>query len=299
MKEQPLIIRQAKPNVLRSMVLQLRVRQWTKNLLVLASGVFSGRLLFGDALWQVTVAFLSFSFAASAIYILNDILDAEKDKLHPDKRNRPIASGALGVPVAIGLALLLLVSAAAISLTVSPLLAAVILAYFALNLWYCFTLKHVVIADVMVIAIGFVLRALAGVVAVNGEMTPWFLLCTLLLALFLALGKRRHELQLFEGDEEKQRAVLKFYSMKLLDHLITIVTGLTIMCYSLYAATATDNQYLMFTIPVVIYGVFRYMYLIHMESGGGKPEELLLTDKHIVLTVVIFGIAVLAIRSFL
>jgi 4-hydroxybenzoate polyprenyltransferase len=153
----------------------------------------------------------------------------------------------------------------------------------------------------MIIASGFVFRAVSGAIAVHGSLTPWFILCTLMLSLFLALGKRRYELELFNGDEQKQRKVLTYYSTALLDQLITIVTAMTITSYSLYTATENsgDKHYMMLTIPFVIYGIFRYLYLIHIEKVGGKPEEILLSDKHIFTTVLLYGVSVVFIKGYL
>jgi 4-hydroxybenzoate polyprenyltransferase len=281
---------------INSLILQLRIKQWTKNLLVFASALFAGKFLEYITFINAFVAFICFSFIASTVYIINDIVDIEKDRQHPDKCKRPLPSNDLSIPTAIVLGVILFLSSTVLSYFISPLLTGILLFYFIINVLYSLKLKHVVLIDVMIIASGFVLRAIAGAVAVSGLLTSWFILCTLLLSLFLALGKRRHELQLFDGDRSKQRKVLQFYSIKLLDQLMSIVTGLTIMCYCLYAA---ENHYMMFTIPFVLYGVFRYLYLMHMENAGGKPEEILLTDKHILFTVIIFALSVVFIKAYL
>ncbi|WP_338552549.1 decaprenyl-phosphate phosphoribosyltransferase [Paenibacillus sp. KS-LC4] len=294
--EKQLSMNAAKPNLILACMSQLRPKQWTKNILVFASALFAGTFLEYSTFLNAFLAFVCFSCVASTIYIINDIADVEKDRLHPDKCKRPLPSGALTMPTAVGLGAILFAGSTLLSYFISPQLTAVLLFYFIMNVGYSFKLKHVVLIDVMIIAAGFVLRAVAGAVAVNGNLTSWFILCAMLLSLFLALGKRRHELQLFEGDTSKQRKVMQFYSIKLLDQLISIVTGLTIMCYSLYAA---ENHYMMFTIPFVLYGVFRYLYLMHMENGGGKPEEILITDKHILFTVLIFACSVLFIKAYL
>lgn len=284
-----------KSNLFVSLFLQLRPKQWTKNLLVFASALFAGKFLEYATFFNAFLAFICFSLIASTVYIINDIVDIEKDRLHPDKCKRPLPSGSLSIPTAILMGIFLFLIALTVSFWISPVLTGVLFFYFTINVLYSLKLKHVVLLDVMIIASGFVLRAIAGAVAVNGLLTSWFILCTLLLSLFLALGKRRHELQLFDGDTSKQRKVLQFYSIKLLDQLMSIVTGLTIMCYCLYAA---ENQIMMFTIPFVLYGVFRYLYLMHMENAGGKPEEVLLTDKHILFTVIIFALSVIFIKAY-
>lgn len=288
---------QTRVNTLRELIRELRPKQWTKNLLVFASAMFAGTFLDPVNFLRATVAFIAFSFMSSTIYIINDIVDIEKDRLHPDKCKRPIASGAVSVPLGIITAIVLAGISVAASLFVNIELTGILLVYFVLNLSYSVHLKHVVLIDVMIIAAGFVLRATAGAVAVHEYLTSWFVLCTLLLSLFLALGKRRHELELFKDQPDKRRKVLDHYSVKLLDQLMVIVTGLTIMFYALYAAS--EDQRMMWSVPFVIYGVFRYYYLIHMKNAGGKPEEVLLTDKHILFTVILFGIVVVYIKQFL
>jgi 4-hydroxybenzoate polyprenyltransferase and related prenyltransferases len=288
---------QTRANTLRELIRELRPKQWTKNLLVFASAMFAGTLLDPVNFLHATIAFTAFSFMSSTIYIINDIVDIEKDRLHPDKCKRPIASGAVSVSLGIITAIVLAGISVAASLFVNVELTGLLLVYFVLNLSYSLHLKHVVLIDVMIIAAGFVLRATAGAVAVHEHLTSWFVLCTLFLSLFLALGKRRHELELFKDQPDKRRKVLDQYSIKLLDQLMVIVTGLTIMFYALYAAS--EDHRMMWSVPFVIYGVFRYYYLIHMRNEGGKPEEVLLTDKHILVTVVLFGIVVIYIKHFL
>lgn len=245
------------------------------------------------------IAFFCFAFIASSVYIVNDIMDVEKDRLHPEKSKRPIASGALSIRTAMLTGVFLLISALATAYRIAPLFAVILTVYLLINMLYCMRLKHVVIVDVMIIALGFVLRGFSGAVVVDIGVTSWFVLCTLLLALFLALSKRRHELALLEGDKHKQRKVLQHYSFKYLDQLISIVTAATIITYSLYAANDGPNAYMMWTIPFVIYGIFRYLYLVHMKQGGGSPEKVLLDDKHILLTVTLFTFSVMFIKIYL
>ena len=284
-------------SIILNILLEMRVKQWTKNLLVFASAIFSGAILNPSTLVDAFLAFLAFSFMASTIYIINDIVDVEKDRLHPDKRRRPIASGMINIPSAVILTIFTFLIASGLALYVNYYVMIAVLVYFLMNLSYSLYLKHVVLIDVMIIAAGFVLRAVTGALAVNGILTSWFILCTLGLSLFLALGKRRHELLLFKDDPANQRRVLSFYSVELLDQLMTIVTGVLIMFYSMYASS--EESAMMFTIPFVLYGIFRYYYLIHMKNAGGKPEEVLLNDKHILVTVVIFSILVVAIKKFM
>ncbi|MFC3750509.1 decaprenyl-phosphate phosphoribosyltransferase [Paenibacillus sp. GCM10012306] len=281
---------------LADVLVEMRIKQWTKNLLVFASAIFSGAILNPTTLIHALLAFLSFSFMASTIYIINDIVDVEKDRLHPEKRNRRIASGAISIPAGICIGIITFLIALVLAYSINYYVIGAVLVYFAMNLSYSLYLKHVVIIDVMIIAAGFVLRAVTGALAVDGILTSWFVLCTLGLSLFLALGKRRHELILFKDDPTNQRKVLSFYSVQLLDQLMTIITGVLIMFYSMYAAS--EESAMMFTIPFVLYGIFRYYYLIHMKNAGGKPEEILLNDKHILVTVVLFSVLVVFIKKF-
>jgi 4-hydroxybenzoate polyprenyltransferase len=247
----------------------------------------------------VVIAFFCFAFTASTVYIVNDIMDVEKDRLHPEKSKRPIASGALSIRTAILSGVFLLVSSLAAAYWIAPLFTGILIFYLVINMLYSTWLKHVVIIDVMVIALGFVLRGFSGALVVDVGLTSWFILCIMLLALFLALSKRRHELELLNGDKEKQRKVMDHYSFQFLDQLISIVTSATIITYSLYSANAGPNAYMMWTIPFVIYGIFRYLYLVHMKQGGGSPEKVLLDDKHILLTVILFTLSVMFIKIYL
>ncbi|WP_264755146.1 decaprenyl-phosphate phosphoribosyltransferase [Bacillus solitudinis] len=281
------------------MIAQLRPKQWTKCLLIFAAPVFSEKFLETEIMVMTITAFFCFAFTASSVYIINDIMDVEKDRLHPEKSKRPIASGALSIRTAMSFGTLLLVLALITAYWITPLFAGILLFYLAKNILYCIWLKHIVIIDVMVIAVGFVLRGFSGAVVVDVGVTSWFILCTMLLALFLALGKRRHELKLLNGDKTKQRKVLEHYSLHFLDQLISIVTAATIITYSLYTANTDENAYMMWTIPFVIYGIFRYLYLVHMKQEGGSPERVLLEDKHILLTVIFFTLSVMLIKIFL
>lgn len=283
---------------LKALFLQMRPKQWTKNLLIFAAPVFAEKFLDLQAIWMSILAFFCFSFTASTVYIINDVMDVEKDRLHPEKSKRPIASRALGIRTAILFGMILLIFSFAVSFWLHPLYLVILLFYFVVNVLYSICLKHMVIIDVMIIALGFVLRGFSGAVVVEVKMTSWFILCTMLLALFLALSKRRHELELFSEDPLRQRKVLEHYSMGLLDQMISIVTSATIMSYSLYTATSGPNVYMMWTIPVVLYGIFRYLYLVHMREGGGSPEKVLLDDKPILITVVLYGLTVMFIKLY-
>lgn len=206
-----------------------------------------------------------------------------------------MASGALNPALALWFGGVLLAASLVASFFINPLLTVLLVVYFTLNVSYSFKLKHMVILDIMVIASGFVLRAIAGGLAIYVHLTPWFLLCTMLLSLFLAIGKRRHELFLLEDQKGSHRKVLENYSFALLDQLTGIVATATIISYSLFTFTAGRTIYLMWTIPLVIYGIFRYLYLVHMENKGGAPDRMLLEDKHILVTVILYVISVVAI----
>jgi 4-hydroxybenzoate polyprenyltransferase len=285
--------------LLKPLIDQLRPKQWTKCLLIFAAPVFSEKFLEIDMMVMTVTAFFCFAFTASTVYIINDIMDVEKDRLHPEKSKRPIASGALSIRAAISFGILLLVLSLITAYWITPIFAGILLFYLVKNILYCIWLKHVVIIDVMIIAVGFVLRGFSGAVVVDVGVTSWFILCTMLLALFLALGKRRHELRLLNGDKARQRKVLEHYSLQFLDQLISIVTAAAIITYSLYTANTDENAYMMWTIPFVIYGIFRYLYLVNMKQEGGSPERVLLEDKHILLTVILFTISVMFIKIFL
>jgi len=276
-----------------------RPHQWTKNLFVLAALAFSKHLFDGDAVVRAGVAFAVFCVLSGAVYVVNDIVDRERDRLHPTKCARPVASGALSVAAACVSAVLLLGlgSAAAWALDAGFLVCA--LSYLALNFAYSFGLKEVVILDVLAIAIGFVLRAVAGALAIQVVFSDWLLVCTFLIALFLALAKRRHELVALP-DAASHRAILAEYSPYLLDQMIAVVTASCLTAYAFYTlAPETVAKYrtdkLALTIPFVIYGIFRYLYLVHRKEQGGSPSDVLLTDRALLLAVALWAVAVVVI----
>ncbi|TMK65576.1 MAG: decaprenyl-phosphate phosphoribosyltransferase [Actinobacteria bacterium] len=267
----------------------LRPRQWTKNLLLFAGIIFAAKL--GDASrWlDAIAAFGAYCAASSAAYLVNDVRDASHDRAHPVKRLRPIARGELSVRAAYAVAATLLVIAVAL---VSPLgLAslAFLAGFLVLQAAYTLWLKHVVLIDVMTIAGLFVVRAAAGAAGVHVRISPWLLLCTALLALFLALAKRRGELVLVGGEATPGRPVLEGYSLALVDQLVSVVAACTVIAYSLYTFTARDSKALMVTIPFVVFGVFRYLLLIHRQDLGEEPEEVLLRDVPILLCIAAWG----------
>jgi 4-hydroxybenzoate polyprenyltransferase len=276
----------------------LRPKQWTKNLLVFASLIFSIKVVTGLMLLRCIAGFMLFCLVSGCVYVLNDYCDRETDGKHPDKRHRPIASGRLKPKRALLFGGILLLSSLSVAFVLEPWFCLLLLGYFIINVAYSIKLKHVVIVDIMVIAIGFVLRAIGGGLVIAIDFTPWFLICTMLLALFLAISKRRHELYLLSVNKGEHRRVLEQYSTELLNQLNSIVTTAAIMSYSLFTFTSGHTIQLMWTIPLVMYGIFRYLYLIHMEGKGGKPEEVLLEDGHILATVMLFATMVVVILYY-
>jgi 4-hydroxybenzoate polyprenyltransferase len=282
----------------RALLKAMRPKQWIKNLLVFAGFVFTLNERwkpFSPTMWsylgRAAVAFGLFSLISSAIYLLNDIVDRAQDRLHPTKRNRPIASGALPVPVALAAAVVLLPVSLIAAYFLSPGFAAVAAGYVVMQFCYVFFLKQVVLLDVFIIAIGFVLRAIAGTLALGVAISPWLYTVTLLGSLFLALCKRRNELLLLDGEARNHRKILESYTPSLLDSLTSIVASATIMAYSLYTFTSPklpSNNTMMITVPFVIFGMFRYVYLAHVQNVGGGPEEVFLTDKPLIVTILLW-----------
>jgi 4-hydroxybenzoate polyprenyltransferase len=263
----------------RAALAAVRPRQWSKNLLLFAGIVFAAKL--GDGLrWvEACAAFGAYCAASSAAYLVNDVRDAEADRLHPVKRFRPVALGELPVRTAAALAAALAAVALAVAAVLGPRSLAFMAAFLALQAAYTARLKHVVLIDVMAIAGLFVVRAAAGAEAVDVPISPWLLLCTALLALFLGLAKRRGELVLVGARQTPGRPVLEGYSLALVDQLVSVVAASTVIAYSLYTFTARDSRMMMVTIPFVLFGVFRYLLLIQRDDLGEEPENVLLTDR--------------------
>ena len=271
----------------------VRPKQWTKNLLAFAAVLFAKRLSDPESLVASFVAFGALCLAAGACYLVNDVADAERDRRHPDKAGRPVASGRLRPMTATVAALFLMVAAVVCGFSVNSDLALCLAVYIVLTLAYTFTLKYIVILDVLAIALGFVLRAVSGAIAIRVEISPWLLVCTLLLALFLSIAKRRGELQMLDFAEE-HRETLSEYSEYLLDQMTSVVTSAVVMAYCLYTFSertieqvGTPN--LKYTIPFVIYGIFRYLYLVHKRGLGADPSQLLLRDKPLLAAVVLWA----------
>jgi 4-hydroxybenzoate polyprenyltransferase len=269
----------------------LRPRQWTKNLLLFAGIIFAAKL--GDvARWaEALAAFAAYCAASSASYLVNDVRDALHDRAHPVKRSRPIARGELSPRAAELLAAVLIVSAFLLAAPLGIASIVFLASFFVLQAAYTLALKHVVLLDVMTIGGLFVVRAAAGAAAVEVRISPWLLLCTALLALFLALAKRRGELVLVGAEATPGRPVLEGYSLALVDQLVTVVAASTVISYCLYTFTARDSKAMMITIPFVVFGVFRYLLLIHRRDLGEEPEEVLLRDGPILLCIAGWAVA--------
>jgi len=265
-----------------------RPRQWSKNLLLLAGIIFAAKLDDGLRWIEAATAVLVYCAASSSAYLLNDVVDADRDRRHPVKGLRPVARGDVTPRAALAAAAALVAVAIVAAATLGISSVALLLAFLSLQLAYTLRLKHVVLIDGCAIAGLFVIRAAAGAVAVDVRISPWLLLCTALLSLFLALGKRRAELVL-AGEDSPGWSVLSEYSLPLVDQLVTIVASATVISYSVYTFTARDSKAMMATIPFVLFGVFRYLLLIHRRGFGEEPESVLLGDVHIQATVVVWA----------
>ena len=278
----------------------LRPAQWAKNLFVLAPLVFAERLGDPGSVGRALLAAAAFCAAASALYLVNDVRDREEDRRHPVKRLRPIAAGELGVPAALVMAGLLLAAAGGAAAVLGAGFAGLLSAYVLLNLLYSAGLKRVVIVDVMIVAVGFVLRVFAGAWAIPVEVSRWLLLCTIFVALFLAFSKRRHELVLLADGAHNQRHVLSQYSPAFLDQMINVVTASTVVAYALYAvAPETVGKFgttnLIYTVPFVLYGIFRFLYLMYQRPTARNPTEAIMRDGPFLLNLLLWGGAVMAI----
>ncbi len=284
----------------RALIQLLRPRQWTKNALLFAALVFSENLFDARMLAIALAAFASFCLISSSVYVVNDLADAERDRIHPTKRFRPIAAGAVSVGTSLALAGLLTALGLAASFWIRPEFGLIVVAYLGLSHFYSFAGKNVVILDTLLIASGFVLRAAAGAVAIDVPASGWFIICTLFAALFIALCKRKAELLSLEGGGSRHRPVLAQYSSTSLTVLIAVSMAAVLMSYSLYVidargAAAMKLDALSLTLPFVLYGVFRYYWLVEQSGEGGSPEETLLRDRGIRIAVLGFvGLAVAA-----
>ena len=284
---------------LRALIKTMRPYQWLKNALLFTPLIFDRKLDNLPALLNTSAGFILFCLLASVVYIINDLADLQADRMHPEKRNRPLASGKLSPNLARMAASVLLLVVFPLAYLLSTSFAIVLLTYMVLNLAYSKWLKHVALVDVFVLASFYVLRVVAGVTLITVErFSPWLYVVTTLLALYIGFGKRRAELALLANDANQHRRVLDGYTIPLLDQFITIVSATTIVAYSLYTFSAPnlpENHAMMLTIPFAIYGIFRYLYLVQMKHSGGAPEEVLYSDRPLQITIVLWGLAVMAV----
>jgi 4-hydroxybenzoate polyprenyltransferase len=294
--------------VLINLIKTMRPRQWTKNLMVFFPFVFTlqerwkpfSREMF-SLLAQALAAFLLFCIVSGLVYLINDLVDIEKDRQHPRKRFRPLASGAFTRTQAIASIGVLFAVAFPLAFALDLWFALIAALYLALMLFYSYVLKNIVILDVFTLAAGLLLRAAAGAAAIHVPMSEWLYVCTVLLALFIGFSKRRHELVLLEGDAIKHRLILKEYTPVVLDEMISVTTASFVMAYSLYTFSAPNlpkNHAMMLTIPFALYIVFRLLYLVHVKNEGGSPEEMVLNDKPLFFAIVAWGITIVAILFF-
>lgn len=285
--------------MLKAIIKSMRPKQWVKNVFVLAALVFDRQLTNWPATLTTLIGVFLFCMLSGAVYLINDVFDKKADQNHPTKKNRPIASGKLPVNVAITTAIIVVVGSLYWAFRLSSSFGVISTVYFVMNLAYSFKLKHIPLIDVMVIATGFVLRVGAGVSLIQVErFSPWLYVCTTLLALFIGFGKRRAEIVCLSENATQHRKVLDGYSLEFLDQLITIVSGTAIVAYSLYTFSAPnlpENNSMMLTIPFVLYGLFRYLYLIKIQKSGGAPEDLILSDRPLQVCILLWGISVVVI----
>ncbi len=281
--------------MIKDLIVEARPWQYSKNLILFAGLVFSEHLMDPGFLTRTMMAFAAFCLLSSSIYVVNDLVDLERDRLHPQKKNRPLASGRVSRGAAIGFLVFILAVAAFLVSRLGVPFAVTSVVFVLFNAMYTFFLKEIVILDVMAIALSFIIRAIAGVESLKPldgtiEISPWLLICTLFLALFLGFGKRRHELNLLKSEAGGHRPTLAEYSERFLDTLISVVTGATILAYAIYTVAPDTvlkfhGTNLVYTVPFVIYGVFRYLYLIYERKTGGSPSEIFLTDVPLALTM--------------
>ena len=286
--------------MIKGIVLSMRPAHWVKNLIVFAALIFAEAYMLPGKIYLAVLAFFAFGFGTSGVYLINDIFDRENDRNHPVKSKRPIASGTLPVSAAAAAAVVLLAVSIIIGIYINMPTVLALIVYIALNLAYSTILKQLVIIDVMSIAAGFVLRAVAGGFAIEVPISAWLLVCTTLLALFLGFGKRRHELTLLTDNAAGHRKSLEHYSTPFLDQMISVVTASTVVAYAFYTLSPEvvnkfGTQWLSLTIPFVLYGIFRYLYLIFHKEMGGSPTRLLLTDPPLLLCVLLWLMSVLVV----
>lgn len=274
----------------------MRPKQWIKNFFVFAAIIFSGKFFNENILYLNIVTFILFCLTSSSIYVLNDIVDIEKDRCHPDKKKRPLPSGRVSLKTAVILDIIIVLCVTYFSYKMLSIKILSILAiYMVINIFYSFKLKNVVIIDVMIITFGFVLRVESGSLATGVQVSPWLFLCTILLALFLALNKRRSEIITLKDRSGSHRKILEEYSVEMLDKMLIIVTPSILMAYCLYTFSSVQSKTMIFTIPFVLYGIFRYEYLVDKKNVGGKPEDVFGKDIPFFINIILWVISVLTI----
>lgn len=282
--------------MLTGLIKTMRPKQWTKNVFVFAALVFDKKLIEWPFLARTIAGFVLLCMISGIVYIINDLVDMEKDRQHPKKQMRPIASGKLGTRSAIAAAILIPLISLPLSFLLSPGFGAILTLYLVVQIAYSLLLKNIVIIDVMIIASGFLLRVAAGVPLVEAErFSPWLYVCMMLGSLLVGFGKRRYELLLLKENANSHRQSLEEYNLQLLDHAITIVTASTLLAYALYTFSAEglpDDRSMMLTIPFVLYAVFRYLYLIHVKGRGGEPEDIILSDRPFQVAILLWGASV-------
>lgn len=288
--------RQGCLRILKYLLLSMRPEQWIKNLFVFAALLFSKNLLNPSKGIEALAGFTIFCMVAGCAYLVNDLIDLEKDKQHPVKSKRPIASGKLRKTIVIPVILLIGCTSFFFAFSLDKVFGSIVLCYFILNVNYSLYLKNIVIIDVATIAAGFVLRVWGGAVVISVTASEWLFLCTLLLSLFLGFSKRRHELVLLADNAISHRTVLEHYSAYYLDQMISVVTAPTVICYAFYTmsdrtAESLGTSKLIYTLPFVLYGIFRYLYLVHQKEKGGNPADILLTDKPMIANVILWVIS--------
>lgn len=281
----------------------LRPKQWTKNGFIFAALIFDNKLFQIEPFLKTIIGFILLCVISGTVYLINDLIDIDKDRRHPTKKNRPLPSGQIPVKAAIAAAIVLPILGVPLSFWLDFNFGIVVAGYLGLQITYSLILKNIVIVDVLTIAAGFVLRVAGGVALVEAaRFSPWLYVFTVLLALFLGLGKRREELALLKDQAHSTRSILNEYNLPFLDEMMAVVTAGTVMTYAFYTFSAPnlpDNHLMMLTIPFVIYGIFRYLYVIHVQGNGGAPDEVLLTDRPLQISIGLFGLAVVIILYIL
>ncbi|UCE54508.1 MAG: decaprenyl-phosphate phosphoribosyltransferase [Desulfobacterales bacterium] len=285
---------------LKHVIVSMRPGHWVKNLFIFAGLIFSGNLFHPEVLIRVSNGFILFSVVASSIYIFNDIIDLEFDRAHPEKKNRPVAAGLLSVPAAYAGAIVLALAGLIGALTLDRVFFAILLSYLIINFAYTIKIKKMVILDIMCIASGFVLRVFAGTELAEVMPSDWLILCTIMLSLFLGFSKRRHELATTGTDALSHRKVLGEYSLSFLDQMIAVATACTVMSYALYTVSPQTisrfgTRNLVFSIPFVIYGIYRYLYLIHQKNMGGNPTREIVSDIPLLINALLWALLVVLI----